>query len=155
MRILLFALLVFVPLLSHAQAYKCKQANGATSFQDEPCPVGVAAAKLALPSAPITLNPPPQSASTNGSFIPKTTKPSAASAPAMTRAEREQKEENERLQAASKAQRCSAARKQLAMLNEGGVLYRKDSEGKPQFLKAENRKSEIAGMEQRVASECS
>ena len=36
----LCALLLLVPMVALAQAYKCKRAGGKTSFQDQPCDVG-------------------------------------------------------------------------------------------------------------------
>jgi hypothetical protein len=41
-RALLAVILVCMPWLAHAQGFKCKQADGSTSYQDHACPAGSA-----------------------------------------------------------------------------------------------------------------
>ena len=41
-RALLAVILACVPWLAHAQGFKCRQADGSTSYQDHACPVGTA-----------------------------------------------------------------------------------------------------------------
>jgi hypothetical protein len=45
----LMAAFLCIPLLAHAQAYKCKQPDGSLGFQDHPCQVGAAGTAIALP----------------------------------------------------------------------------------------------------------
>lgn len=53
-RIHVALLLVCLPLVGHAQMYKCKQADGRTTFQDVECPPGTAGTKIlsAVPKTP-------------------------------------------------------------------------------------------------------
>jgi hypothetical protein len=39
---------VFLPLMAHAQAYKCQQADGSLGFQDLPCQKGTAGSRIDL-----------------------------------------------------------------------------------------------------------
>ncbi len=43
---LTLVLAVCLPVLAHAQAYKCKQADGAVTFQSQPCPANAVASKV-------------------------------------------------------------------------------------------------------------
>ncbi len=72
----------------------------------------------------------------------------------MTRAEREAKEESERVRAQHQAQRCAAARKQVEILKSGGVVYRKGEHGNAEFLNGDARKAEARNAEERVVVEC-
>lgn len=82
--------------------------------------------------------------------------PKQAASPAleMTRAEREAKEESERVRAQNQAQRCAAARKQVEILKSGGIVYRKGERGNTEFLNSDARRAEARSAEERVVAEC-
>lgn len=148
-------LIAALPLPSVAQAYKCKQPNGSTSFQDQPCPNGSTGTTVTLQSAPpVQAKAPQPAANTKGGFIPVVPKQAAAPAPEMTRAEREAKEESERVRAQNQAQRCAAAREQVATLKGGGIVYRKGERGNTEFLNSDARRAETRNAEERVSKEC-
>jgi len=148
-------LIAALPLPSVAQAYKCKQPNGSTSFQDQPCPTGSTGSTVALQSAPPAHAKAPQpAANAKGGFIPVIPKQGASPAPEMTRAEREANEESERVRAQNQAQRCAAAREQVAILKGGGIVYRKGERGNTEFLNSDARKTEARSAEERVVAEC-
>lgn len=153
--LLLATFMATLPLPSAAQAYKCKQPNGSTTFQDQPCPTGSTGTTVTLQSAPPAQAKAPQAAANaKGGFIPVIPKQAAAAAPEMTRAEREAKEESERVRAQNQAQRCAAARKQVEILKSGGVVYRKGERGNAEFLNSDARKAEARNAEERVVVEC-
>ncbi len=69
--LLLATFMATLPLPSAAQAYKCKQPNGSTTFQDQPCPNGSTGTTVTLHSAPPAQAKAPQpAANAKGGFIP-------------------------------------------------------------------------------------
>ncbi len=151
---------LLVPLLAHAQAYKCKQPNGSFSFQDQPCQSSATGSKLALPatkSAPIGMSAPPIEAN----------KPVILSRPSLRqprldeqrdnerrRNEEEAKVQMEKTNAYNKMQRCNYARQQLGVAKEGRPVFRRDNAGTRQYVDDKDRASVISAAEQKVAAEC-
>lgn len=145
-------LLVSVPLFAHAQAYKCKLANGKVSFQDEPCPVGAQSKviNLAVPAPPQPDAP------------AKASKAKAKSGPAVDkdaeakrrRAEEEVNAQNQEAKAYNKMQRCNAARRQLGVLKQAAPAFRYDNKGDKQYIEDNKRPAEIASAEKQVAEYC-
>jgi hypothetical protein len=133
------ALLFVLPLLAHAQAYKCKQANGSTSFQDFPCDqVGPTGRAMPAPTA--------------------SPKPPAAQVPAQDAARREEeaaiRARNDEVAAYNKKVRCDNARRQLGILKEQRPVYSRDDKGERVYVDDKDRPAMIAAAEKQVAADC-
>ncbi len=158
MKTLLCLLLLSFPLCTYAQVYKCKQANGSTSFQEQPCPEWAKSSTLALPATP---SEPVgnQSAQQKGSAskagaTQKDINEGKLRDAQRARADREINEANERVRAENQAQRCYAARNQLGILKEPRPVFRRDNNGDRQYVQDDDRQAEIAAATRRVAADC-
>ena len=58
-RLVLALTLACVPWLAHAQGYKCKQADGSTSYQDHACPSGTASSSAVSTDQSLDIGLPP------------------------------------------------------------------------------------------------
>jgi len=58
-RVMLALTLACVPWLAHAQGYKCKQADGTTSYQDHACPSGTASSSAVATDQSLDIGLPP------------------------------------------------------------------------------------------------
>ena len=158
MKTLLSLLLMSFPLVAYAQVYKCKQANGSTSFQEQPCPEGAKSSTLALPAAPgeSVVNPstPQKGTATKAGATQKDINEGKLLDAQRARADREINEANERVRAESQAQRCNAARSQLGILKEPRPVFRRDNNGDRQYVLDDDRQAEIAAATRRVAADC-
>ena len=158
MKTLLSLLLLSFPFSTYAQVYKCKQANGSTSFQEQPCPEGAKSSTMTLPTAP--------SEPVGNQSAPQRGSPAKAAATQKdinegkfrdaqrARADREINEANERVRAENQAQRCNTARNQLGLLKEPRPVFRRDNNGDRQYVLDDDRQAEIAAATRRVAADC-
>jgi Domain of unknown function (DUF4124) len=159
-RIPCLTILMCSALLAQAQAYKCKQANGSLSFQDQPCQGGAVGAAVALPPLP-------------GGSAGADSQPMAAQKAAIqktpgsgeSRQDKERESQNRRAQeelrlraeemkAFNQRQHCNEARQQLGLLKEPRALYRRDNKGDREYIQDESRPSMIAAAERRIAENC-
>lgn len=158
MRINWLVLFMCVPLIAQAQAYRCKQPNGALSFQDHPCLAGSASSKITLP--PVTSEPaePANQFRTPKAATQKAISPQEAwqakERDQRQRAEEETRAQNQKTNAYNQMQRCDFARRQLGVLKESRPAYRHDNNGDRQYIKDENRQAETATAQKNVAEEC-
>ena len=58
-RLVLALTLACVPWLAHAQGYKCRQADGSTSYQDHACPSGTASSSAVSTDESLDIGLPP------------------------------------------------------------------------------------------------
>ncbi len=157
LRLICFGLLVCIAPIAQGQAYKCKQADGSLSFQDQPCQGGGSSSKIALPSAPTVSGEP--SGPSGNSTVPKqrsarTFDPRQMQDEQTLRAQEEAKAQNEKAIAFNKMQRCNFARQQLGVTKELRPIYSHDSKGDRQYVPDDNRQATIAAAERRVNAEC-
>jgi hypothetical protein len=158
-RINCLMLLLCFPLLAQAEAYKCKQPDGSLSFQDQPCPSGAISSALNLPVTSAPVEPAGKSKAPNGTTPRKVI---VTGDPVQDRdrerqrrqAEDEIRAQNQETKAFNQMQRCNYARQQLGVLKEARPVFRRDDKGERQYVKDENRQTEIAAAEQRVAEAC-
>ncbi len=148
----LLAIILCLPLFAHAQAYKCKQSNGSTSFQDYPCGEGSGSSALKLPPAPV------RGASAPGAITRRATPPSYPPGTIVFKDDAEGEkwlaEHNAREREQNKAQRCNYARQYLETLQRQGRVYVRDSKGERVFVSDEQRPALIAAATRQVAQEC-
>ncbi len=148
-------LLVITPLVQ-AQAYKCKQPNGAVSFQDQPCAKDAIGVALKLP--------PPEDAATAKARTQKRTaieKSTNANAPQSgyeenqrLKAEEEMRAQNAKNDAYNRGVRCNQARRQLGITKEQTPIFSRDNKGEKQYVKDEDRAGIIARAQKSVDEEC-
>lgn len=131
---------------AQAQLYKCKHANGTTSYQEDPCEKGSTGDVVALP--PVSTVSPPK--------VPKTqTSPSTRMRTSgSVRPDPEAERRNAEIEAHNRAVRCSNARGQADVMNSGRPVYRYDKDGNRQYVKDSDRDAAIAAANNRVAQEC-
>ena len=142
-------LLLCVPLLAQAQAYKCKQADGTESYQDAPCAAGTEGTKITLPQ--------PQSGTGDDKRTSKQKADAAKQAERdfqKRRAEAKKKAQAEEAAARTQIARCNSARNQLGALKEQRPIFTRDDNGDRHYLSNDDRAAAIAADEQRVAAEC-
>lgn len=154
---LLIALpLASAPLLSHAQAYKCKQANGVVSFQETPCPdaKGTAIA-LKAPAPSGDVEAAPGKSATNRKNASGKTPSQLGERDYLTRRDKEDvRAYNQGVKAHNQQIACNNARQQLGVAKSQRPIYRNDSAGERQFVSDDNRQSEISAADSRVAQAC-
>ena len=151
--------LVCLPITAHAQAYKCKQANGTVSFQDSPCASDAAGSAIHLkapaPSGDAVAAPSAANKAT-------TRKPPSSRDPAQgterdyltRRADEDVRAYNQSVKAHNQQVECNNARQQLGVAKAQRPIYRNDNTGARQYVSDDNRQSEIAAAERRVAQAC-
>jgi hypothetical protein len=155
----LLALLITIPLFAQAETFKCKQADGSLSFQDQPCPVGAVSSKVALPKATgesVASDNAVPASNSRRSKIPgaEATPEDRLRESKRRRAEEEINAQNEEIKARNKMQNCNYARRQLGVLKEARPVFTYDNKGERQYIKDESRPAEIAAAERSVAEEC-
>ncbi|MFT3734724.1 MAG: DUF4124 domain-containing protein [Rhodocyclaceae bacterium] len=144
---------------AHAQAYKCKQANGRVSFQDQPCEGAGGGSAITLPSSGSPA-PAPGKAPARMADSPKAhpaQKQSAEEQWRETQRQREEqkiREENDKITAYNKSVRCSNSRKQLEIVKMDRPVFTRDNDGNRHYLEDSNRAAAIAAAERRVAEDC-
>ena len=134
--------LLCAPVLAQAQAYKCKQPDGSSSFQDKPCAAG-AGSKItitpAMPEAAPGSRPAPKSVAVRGAE-PKPNPAEEARAKAV--------EEQNRMA------RCQRARQQLGVAQTARPVYSTDKSGNRTYVDDADRAALLGSSEQRVRQEC-
>lgn len=156
---LLIALL-WVPLLAHAQAYKCRQANGAMSFQDQPCQTGTSGSAMPLPRGaggePVAAAADPRDTQKAPRIHPALRQSAQATEQdaERRRADEAIKAHNEQVMAYNKMQRCNFARQQLEVAQAGRPIFRRDNAGNRNYIEDSNRDAETAAAQRRVNAEC-
>lgn len=141
--------LLLAPLLAHAQAYKCKQANGSVSFQDHPCQPGTTGAPMVLPRPGGETRPPPETRLPTWQEAEQESRRKRIEAENRAQAQQEQK-----AVAREKMQRCAAARRDLVALKEARPVYSLDDKGNRQYVDDKDRASVLAEVQRAVAHEC-
>jgi hypothetical protein len=131
--------LLCIPQLAHAQVYRCKQANGATAFQDQPCPAGAAGAKTSV--SPVQ------------GYAPGSSDRPAQAAPASTAADANAANRAQ-VEAANRSNRCSSARQQLGVMQEQRAVYHYDNDGNKVYVADEDRPAAIASARETIAADC-
>lgn len=146
----LCVLVMLVPMIATAQAYKCKRPDGKTSFQDQPCDEGSKGGPVIIsdpsPSSGVPTPPKGMAPSMKRDKIPDARK---------GQADESLKERNRQLEAENRAMACSMARRSLSVLQVQRPVYSTDKNGNRQYVEDGNRQSEIAAAQQRVAENCS
>jgi hypothetical protein len=152
--------LLYSPLLAHAQVYKCKQADGSLHFQNDPCQPGASGSTIAMPPAarePTGVARQPgssDSASSRGASQFRKSPQEMAQDSNRRRAEQDVQRHNDEVKAYNRTQRCNYARQQLGVLRAPKPAYRLDNGGDRHYVEDQNRAAETATAEQRVAAEC-
>lgn len=153
------ATLLCFPLFALAEAYKCQQANGSVSFQDQPCNVGAKGSKITLEPSRSQSAEAPDNSSGSGKTekAPRFRLPMQTAAPqdaARRRDAEAVRDYNEKVMAQNKMLRCNSARRQLGLLKETGFVFRRDNKGDRQYVEDKDRPAEIVAAEKSVAAEC-
>ena len=148
---ILFALLLVLPMVASAQAYKCKRPDGKLSFQDQPCDEGSKGEPLIISDpSPASLDAP---APQKGKPMPsRRDKIPGAPNPAV---DESLKERNRQLEAQNRATECNAARRNLQVLQTQRPVYSTDKNGNRQYVEDSDRQSTLAAAQQRVSETCS
>jgi hypothetical protein len=139
MKRLLIAALLSTPLLAHADAYRCKQPDGSTSYQDHPCAHGAKGGSYNLPTAQGYAPPVPA-----GATKPDETKGGDPALKAL----------NDKIDATAKADRCRNARRELAVLGEQRPVYSRDDNGNRVYVNDQDRAAATAAAQAMVDSNC-
>jgi len=139
------AALLSLPHLVHAQAYRCKQADGSLGFQDHPCEAGASGSLVALP--PVAGYSPGTSSASSG-FDRRDQDSSRQRSNAQTDAY------NAQVRADNQAIRCNAARQQLGILQEQRPVYNFDASGNRVYVEDKDRPAAVAAAQDRVSSAC-
>ncbi|MEC5398656.1 DUF4124 domain-containing protein [Uliginosibacterium sp. H1] len=155
MKALMICCILLVPCMSfpvQAQAYKCKQANGRVSFQDQPCDDAGSGSAIALPSGGSTAAPtrPPSSKAVPPKLSPQDQWRDAQ----RQREEREIREQNAKNDAYNRSVRCNNARQQLGVAKSERPIFSYNNAGERQYVDDKNRAATIAAAERRVAEDC-
>ncbi|WP_345533583.1 DUF4124 domain-containing protein [Viridibacterium curvum] len=134
---------------AHSQAYKCKQANGRVSFQDQPCSDAASGSTINLPAAPAK-----GAAASGNESTPKKTAEEQWRDVQSQRLEQKAREQNEKTAAYNKSVRCDNARRRLEFLKIDRPMFTRDKDGNRQYYEDGQRASMIAAAERTVAEEC-
>ena len=176
--------LACLPLVAQAQVYKCRQADGTTSFQSSPCPGSIKApvpVDRAAKSASAASRPyvdPYAEAPNSGqraTLVLPPTRPVPAAAPAPqpvpaprpvrtmpdpatpspVAAENERiRQENEQIRARNKVVNCNNAKQQLGVVQAQRPIYTTDNKGERHYAEDKDRQKIADAAQQRVNAEC-
>jgi hypothetical protein len=131
--------LLCVPQLAHAEAYRCKKADGSLAFQDQPCPPGASGSQTDLPAvqgyAPSSSDRSVRTAASSSSPDPN----------AAARAQ---------VQAVNRSNRCNHARQELGVMQEQRPVYHYDNNGNKVFVADQERPAAIATARETIAADC-
>ncbi|GHU12639.1 hypothetical protein AGMMS50225_20960 [Betaproteobacteria bacterium] len=153
LRITLLIIAMSVPSLAFAQAYKCKLANGAVSFQDHPCAIGSVGTPLTLqPASSPSVEP--VNTPTKAAVRPRTKTFVPGGDYQRRLADEQLKAQNEQVIAHNRMLRCDHARQQLGVLKVGRPVYSYNDKGERVYVEDKNRAAQLALAEQRVAEAC-
>jgi hypothetical protein len=131
--------LLCVPRLAHADAYRCKQADGSLAFQDQPCQAGSSGSQIGLKPAQGYAPPSPDQ---SGQAAPGSPRPDPNAAA------RAQVEANNR------TIRCNAARHELGVMQEQRPAYHYDNNGNKVYVEDKDRPAAIATAKDTIESDC-
>lgn len=148
-----------MPPAAHAQAFKCKQANGSVSFQDQPCAKGAESAALKLPPPEDTSPAAVAARAEKRAATPKALGTGIAPPSSYEESRRRADEEeirgkNANNEAYNKSLRCNAARRQLGIAKEQVPIFSRDNKGERQYVKDEDRAAVIARAQKAVDEQC-
>lgn len=142
------ALLLAMPLCTAAQTYKCKQADGKVSFQDQPCQDGATGSRIIVRATAPSVDP------------AEIQRMKAAASKDRQQAAQAQKDNEElkardqQAQAHNRSVRCSIARQNLGAMKTQRPVFRYDNNGDRQYIEDSDRPSEIAAAQRGVAENC-
>lgn len=131
------AVLLCLPQLAHAAAYRCKAADGSLAFQDHPCTGATAAPNYALPSA-------------QGYAPPPGPQPLPDPGAAVERGKQSAKAFNDQVRAGN----CRNARRNLGVLREQRPVYTRDDNGNRVYVEDKDRPAALAAAQEGVDSNC-
>ena len=142
-------LLVLPPSAASAEAFRCKQADGKVSFQDQPCQAGAS-------SSSVKVREPATSAELSQ---PHPTRPARAVTPPHNNAPKAEANEdiraaNQRIEAHNRGIRCDRAKRNLGVLKEQRPVYRYDQKGERQYVDDSARAAEVSAAQRAVAANC-
>jgi Domain of unknown function (DUF4124) len=148
----ILSLLFFMPVYSYAQAYKCKQADGQVSFQDQPCRQGSPGTTLNLrPPAPIEDQTEPTPQPTKR---PKSSASEHERDAQQKRADAAVKEQGQQIEALNKSVKCDRARNNLGALKMHRPVYSVDNNGNKKYIDDSARQAEIDATQRTVGQNC-
>jgi hypothetical protein len=155
-----FAVLLSAPLLAHGEVYKCKQADGSVSYQEQACQAGAVSTPLALPKATdapgtrsdVTGNA--RKASGRSDREPKQRGQVADQSYEQKRANEEIRAHNEEVSAYNKRVRCNRARQQLDVVKSQKPIFSNDNAGSRNYVEDKDRGRVTAAAERQVREEC-
>jgi Domain of unknown function (DUF4124) len=150
--------LAFAP-STYAQAYKCKQANGTVSFQDQPCAKGADGGAVKLPppedTSSVALNARAQKQAETQKILGTGDASRSSYDESRRRAdEAEYRAKIAKNDAYNKNLRCNYARRQLGIVKEQTPIFSRDNKGERQYVKDEDRQGVIARAQKTVDEEC-
>lgn len=155
MKPLLFVLIALLPHAAcHAELFKCKQADGKVSFQDQPCPPSSTGGRLSVSVASPSGDAPPPPGAANRRMPGmreaelRHAELDARKAEADARASREQAE------AYNRSVRCNEARHNLGTLKVEKPVFRYDNNGDRMYLADADRDAARADARRAVAENC-
>ena len=146
--ILLFVALFALPLSVFAQTYKCKQADGRVSFQDQACQGAAAGAKIDVRPATVTERSTEVQKFKENSETKKMTSPRQQKLNELEKVRKQEVDDNNR------SMRCNGARHDLEVLKVERPVYRYDNKGEKQFIEDTNRQSEVNAAQRRMTENC-
>jgi Domain of unknown function (DUF4124) len=150
--IAVLSLLLVVPVYSYAQAYKCKQADGQVSFQDQPCRNGSPGTTLNLRTpAPIEAQTEPTTQQTKR---PKSSISENERDVQQQRADAAVKAQSQQIEALNRSVKCDRARNNLGALKTQRPAYSLDNSGNKKYIDDSARQSEIDTTQRAVAQNC-
>jgi hypothetical protein len=154
MRFICLVVLASIPLAAQAAPHKCKMPDGTLVYQEKPCAEG--AVGMSMDTRQVSITKDESASATKESRAQKQANEEQQRLQAAQKAQLEQaNKQNEEVEAYNKAQRCNAARRQLDILKNSAAVYRVDNNGDRHYLEDQNRQAELEAAQSRVAAECS
>ena len=147
--LLLCAALAIPAFPVHAEMFKCKRADGKTSFQDSPCEKGAE-------SSPVIVNDPSPAYDPTAKSRAPTLKPKADKAPQSLTplADENLRQRNRQLEVENRRIYCAAARRDVEVLKKERPVYSHDKQGNKVYVEDSDRAAELAAAQQRAAEMC-
>lgn len=134
-----------------AQTYKCRQADGQTSFQDHPCSGGAAGGQMHINVTPPSADPSSPQYNRESAAVRDL---AAKQFDAQQHATNQAQEREQQVEAYNRAVRCNQARNNLGALKSDRPVFRYDNKGDRQYLEDSARKSEMNAAQRAVAQNC-
>lgn len=140
------AALLLAPLGAAAEMYKCKRADGKTSFQDAPCEPGAKGEAVVITDPSPAYDPKAKPPSLNaGKKLPESRTPIA---------DETLRQRNRQLEAQNRSMACSQARRNVEVLKRERPVYSFDKNGNKVYVEDADRAAELADAQKRVAEFC-